>query len=66
MFIFFLEYAEFVHKPEVRFDLRDVRREIEEETERETGDNRGISRKPINLKIYSPHGKRKNNINIKF
>jgi len=36
------------------FDL--VRREIEEETDRVTGKNKGISNIPINLRVYSPHG----------
>ena len=29
--------------------------EIEDETDRETGRNRGISNKPINLTVYSPN-----------
>lgn len=32
----------------------DIRAEIEAETDRETGTNKGISEKPINLRIYSP------------
>ena len=32
------------------------RDEIEAETDRETGHNKGISKKPINLRVYSPHG----------
>ena len=52
------EWAEFLHTGEKRyrnFDL--VRAEIEAETDRETGSNKGISKKPINLRVYSPHGK---------
>ena len=37
-------------------DFDEVRKEIEAETDRETGTNKGISNKPINLKIYSPNG----------
>ncbi|KAK0420911.1 hypothetical protein QR680_014960 [Steinernema hermaphroditum] len=49
------EYAEFIHRPGHRFeDFDNVRREIEEETERLTGKNKGISDVPINLKVYSP------------
>jgi len=32
-----------------------VKREIENETARIAGNNKGINRSPINLKIYSPH-----------
>ncbi|KAK0405474.1 hypothetical protein QR680_018014 [Steinernema hermaphroditum] len=49
------EFAEFIHRPGDRFkNFDDVRREIEEETERLTGKNKGISDVPINLKVYSP------------
>lgn len=33
-----------------------VRKEIEAETDRVTGSNKGISNIPINLRVYSPHG----------
>ena len=36
------------------FDM--VRKEIEDETERATGHNKGISNLPINLRVFSPHG----------
>ena len=36
--------------------LDEIRKEIEAETDRMTGSNKGISSVPINLKIYSPHG----------
>jgi dynamin 1-like protein len=50
------EWAEFLHIPGRRFwDFQDVKREIEAETARIAGNNKGISRQPINLKIYSPH-----------
>lgn len=38
----------------VDFDL--VRKEIEDETDRVTGANKGISPVPINLRVFSPHG----------
>ncbi|ORX87270.1 dynamin-related protein [Basidiobolus meristosporus CBS 931.73] len=48
------EYAEFLHIPDKRFsDLTEVRDEIEKETLRVAGTNKGISRIPIHLKIYS-------------
>ncbi|KAG5930761.1 hypothetical protein E4U53_002138, partial [Claviceps sorghi] len=50
------EWAEFHHIPNRRFtDFSDVKREIENETARVAGSNKGINRQPINLKIYSPH-----------
>uniref|UniRef100_A0A0X3PQ02 dynamin GTPase n=1 Tax=Schistocephalus solidus TaxID=70667 RepID=A0A0X3PQ02_SCHSO len=50
------EYAEFVHlKGKTFTDFEEVCKEIEAETDRETGPNKGISNKPINLKIYSPN-----------
>jgi len=50
------EYAEFLHcKGRIFTDFDLVRREIEEETERVTGKNKGISNIPINLRVYSPH-----------
>lgn len=50
------EWAEFLHAPGRRYhDFAQVKREIENETSRIAGNNKGISRQPINLKIYSPH-----------
>ncbi|KHN98545.1 dynamin-2 [Metarhizium album ARSEF 1941] len=50
------EWAEFHHIPNRRFnDFSDVKREIENETTRVAGTNKGINRQSINLKIYSPH-----------
>ncbi|OAA59634.1 dynamin-like GTPase [Niveomyces insectorum RCEF 264] len=50
------EWAEFHHLANRRFnDFQDVKREIENETNRIAGSNKGITRQPINLKIYSPH-----------
>jgi len=52
-----LEYAEFLHsKGRVFSDFDAVRKEIEDETDRATGKNKGISNVPINLRVYSPHG----------
>ena len=50
------EWAEFLHVPGRRWwDFGEIKREIEAETARIAGSNKGISRQPINLKIYSPH-----------
>lgn len=50
------EWAEFNHIPNRKFiDFGDVKREIENETSRVAGNNKGINRQPINLKIFSPH-----------
>lgn len=52
------EYAEFLHCKGKKFtDFDEVRQEIEVETDRVTGMNKGISSVPINLRIYSPHGR---------
>ncbi|XP_063906289.1 dynamin isoform X4 [Zophobas morio] len=49
------EYAEFLHCKGKKFvDFDEVRREIEGETDRITGSNKGISNIPINLRVYSP------------
>lgn len=37
-------------------DFDEVRLEIEAETDRLTGSNKGISPVPINLRVYSPNG----------
>ena len=52
-----LEYAEFLHTPGQRYDdFDDVCREIERQTERLCGGNKGIMDRPISLTIRSPHG----------
>jgi hypothetical protein len=38
-------------------DLAAVRKEIQDETDRETGRSKAISPVPIHLSVYSPHGK---------
>ncbi|EED15954.1 dynamin-like GTPase Dnm1, putative [Talaromyces stipitatus ATCC 10500] len=50
------EWAEFHHLPGRKFeDFAQVKQEIENETARIAGNNKGINRQPINLKIFSPH-----------
>ncbi|XP_034751549.1 dynamin-1a isoform X8 [Etheostoma cragini] len=50
------EHAEFLHCKGKRFtDFDEVRQEIEAETDRITGANKGISPVPINLRVYSPN-----------
>ncbi|CAG9765057.1 unnamed protein product [Ceutorhynchus assimilis] len=50
------EYAEFLHKPGKKLvDFNEVRREIEADTDRITGKNKGISNVPINLRVFSPN-----------
>ena len=61
IFIFSLlssEYGEFLHcKGKKYTDFDEIRKEIEAETDRVTGSNKGISSVPINLRVYSPNGK---------
>uniref|UniRef100_A0ACD5T7K7 Uncharacterized protein n=1 Tax=Avena sativa TaxID=4498 RepID=A0ACD5T7K7_AVESA len=50
------EYAEFLHQPRKRYtDFAEVRQEIADETDRETGRSKGISSVPIHLSIFSPN-----------
>ncbi|XP_041032953.1 dynamin-3 isoform X10 [Carcharodon carcharias] len=50
------EHAEFLHCKGKKFtDFDEVRQEIEAETDRVTGSNKGISSIPINLRVHSPH-----------
>ena len=50
------EYGEFLHKPDRKYtDFEEIRTEIDADTARIAGDNKGISDVPINLKITSPH-----------
>ncbi|KAJ3374166.1 Dynamin- GTPase protein [Allomyces arbusculus] len=49
------EWAEFQHLPGQQFvDFDEVKREIERETARIAGDNKGISDEPITLRVHSP------------
>ena len=48
------EWAKFLHqKDKVYFDFDDVRKEIESETEKMAGSNKGICPEPIRLRIFS-------------
>ncbi|CAL0311987.1 unnamed protein product [Lupinus luteus] len=50
------EFGEFLHLPGRRFhDFSAIRREIQAETDREAGGNKGVKDKQIRLKIFSPH-----------
>ncbi|XP_035549361.1 dynamin-related protein 3A-like isoform X2 [Juglans regia] len=51
-----VEWGEFRHMPGRRFDdFSKIRQEIQTETEREAGYNKGVSDKQIGLKIFSPN-----------
>lgn len=50
-----LEYGEFLHIKDKKFyEFSEIRQEIERETSRLAGGNKGISRMPIHLRVYSP------------
>uniref|UniRef100_A0A4W6F6U2 Dynamin-1-like protein n=1 Tax=Lates calcarifer TaxID=8187 RepID=A0A4W6F6U2_LATCA len=50
------EWGKFLHtKNKIYTDFEEIRHEIEAETERISGNNKGISDEPIHLKIFSPH-----------
>ncbi|GAA6101320.1 dynamin-1-like protein isoform X3 [Tachysurus ichikawai] len=50
------EWGKFLHtKHKIYTDFDEIRQEIEAETERISGTNKGISSEPIHLKIFSPH-----------
>ncbi|XP_066489427.1 dynamin-1-like protein isoform X4 [Tiliqua scincoides] len=50
------EWGKFLHtKAKLYTDFDEIRQEIENETERISGNNKGISPEPIHLKIFSPH-----------
>ncbi|CAL1262969.1 unnamed protein product [Larinioides sclopetarius] len=50
------ELGEFLHCRGKKFtDFDAIRKEIEDETDRMTGSNKGISNAPINLRVYSPN-----------
>uniref|UniRef100_A0A182QYT8 Dynamin n=1 Tax=Anopheles farauti TaxID=69004 RepID=A0A182QYT8_9DIPT len=51
-----VEFGEFLHQKGKKFtNFDEIRGEIEAETDRVTGSNKGISNIPINLRVYSPH-----------
>lgn len=47
------EWAKFLHREDIFDNFDDVLKEIEEETNRLAGKNKGVCDKPITLKIYS-------------
>lgn len=49
------EWGEFLHVQKRFTDFNDIRNEIEQETLRVAGQNKGISKLPISLRIYSPN-----------
>ncbi|XP_016378706.1 dynamin-1-like protein isoform X2 [Sinocyclocheilus rhinocerous] len=50
------EWGKFLHtKNKIYTDFDEIRQEIENETERVSGNNKGISDEPIHLKVFSPH-----------
>lgn len=50
------EWGEFLHVPHKRFyNFQDIKREIDLETLRIAGKNKGISKLPIHLKVYLPN-----------
>ena len=49
-------YACFGHDQKKLTDFDEVRKEIERDTERVTGCNKGLSNEPILLKVFSPEG----------
>ncbi|XP_031420867.1 dynamin-1-like protein isoform X5 [Clupea harengus] len=50
------EWGKFLHtKSKIYTDFEEIRQEIENETERISGNNKGVSDEPIHLKVFSPH-----------
>ncbi|PCH36453.1 hypothetical protein WOLCODRAFT_140459 [Wolfiporia cocos MD-104 SS10] len=50
----YTEWGQFLHIDKRFTDFDEIRREIEQETFRVAGQNKGISKLPIHLRIYSP------------
>lgn len=50
----YAEWGQFLHIDKRFTDYNEIRKEIEQETFRVAGQNKGISKLPISLKIYSP------------
>src|ERR1700727_3432361 len=48
------EWAQFLHIDKRFTDFDEIRKEIEQETFRVAGQNKGVSKLPISLRIYSP------------
>ncbi|KAF8638404.1 hypothetical protein AX17_002229 [Amanita inopinata Kibby_2008] len=51
----YTEWAQFLHVDKRFTDFNEVCKEIEQETFRVAGQNKGISKLPISLRVYSPH-----------
>ncbi|KAF9785439.1 dynamin protein dnm1 [Thelephora terrestris] len=51
----YTEWGQFLHVNKRFTDFNEIRKEIEQETFRVAGQNKGISKLPINLRIYSPN-----------
>ncbi|EPQ56201.1 hypothetical protein GLOTRDRAFT_115554 [Gloeophyllum trabeum ATCC 11539] len=51
----YTEWGQFLHIDKRFTDFEDIRKEIEQETFRVAGQNKGISKLPIHLRIYSPN-----------
>jgi hypothetical protein len=49
------EWGQFLHLDKRFVDFNEIRREIEQETFRVAGQNKGVSKLPIHLKICSPN-----------
>lgn len=51
------EYGEFLHMNRSKkfYDFNEIREEIQRETDRICGQNKGVSSTPINLRIHSPN-----------
>merc|ERR1719219_3300596 len=47
--------SSFMPRAKIFTQFEEIRKEIERETDRVTGSNKGISNLPINLRVYSPH-----------
>lgn len=51
----YTEWGQFLHVERRFTEFNEIRKEIEAETFRVAGQNKGISKLPIHLRIYSPH-----------
>lgn len=51
----YTEWGQFLHIDKIFTDFNEIRKEIEQETFRVAGQNKGVSKLPISLKLYSPN-----------
>ena len=51
----YTEWGQFLHIDKRFTDFGEIRKEIEQETYRVAGQNKGVSKLPISLKLYSPN-----------